>query len=579
LKVRKDFGKSTERIFYEFGPFRFDSREGELRRDGKLVRLAPKGSDILLFFIQNPGRILTKDEMMKQVWPDTAVEESNLARNVSTLRKALGDGPDQPEYIETIPWRGYRFVAEVRKAHEESEVVDSLAVLPFVNEDQDPATEYLSDGITESLIHKLSLLSNLKVMSWHSVFQYKVRDRTGNLPEAKTVGLDLGVGAVLTGRIRLVDNIVLVGVELVNTRDNRHLWGAQYNRELSNIATLQEAIPQQIAERLKPQLTGQDKQRLFARQRHTENPEAYQLYLKGRHFWNKLTLDSVQKGLEFFQQAIEKDPAYALAYTGMLDCYTYLNSPVEARKSAARALELDPTLGEAHASLGFYKFLYDWDFAGAEKELKHAIELNPNYAQAHHWYGIYLANMGQHQEAIREARLAQQLDPLSLLMNQTVGLVLSVARQYDQAIAELLKVIEMDATYAAAHGTLGLVYAQKGMCEQAILEFEKVASFAGRHPAVATSLKALTAYTYAVCSRPDKARALVDQISAEPTASSYMLAMIYASLGEHDRALDWLGRAYADRDFQVVSLKVDPALDPLRSTTRFQELLARVGLA
>jgi adenylate cyclase len=214
----------------------------------------------------------------------------------------------------------------------------------------------------------------------------------------------------------------------------------------------------------------------------------------------------------------------------------------------------------------------------AEVEFKQAIDLNPSYAQAHHWYSIYLAQMGRHEEAIHEAQLAQQLDPLSLLMNQTAGLVLAVARQYDRAAEELRKVIDMDANYAAAHGTLGLVYAQKGMCEQAIEEFEKVASLAGGHPGVATSLKALTAYSYAVCNRPEKARALVSEICAEPTASSYLLATIYASLGEHDRALDWLDRAYADRDFQLVSLKVDPAFDPLRSTARFQQLLARIGL-
>ena len=564
---------------YEFGPFRVDSRERELRRDGKLVPLTPKVFDILMVLIQNPGRILTKDEMMQQIWPDTTVEESNLARNVSSLRKALGEEPGHAQYIETIPWRGYRLVAELKRSLEQPETVDSLAVLPFVNETLDPSAEYLCDGITETLIRKLSLLGSLKVMSRHSVFHYKVHERTESLPDAKTVGLELSVGAVLTGRLRLVDDIVLVSVELVDASDNRHLWGAQYNRELSHIATLQETITQQIAERLKLKVTGEEKQRLTERERHTEDPEAYQLYLKGRHFWNKLTPDGVQKGMELFQRALEKDPGYALAYTGLLDCHTYLNRPVEARKAAAKALELDPTLGEAHASLGFFKFLYDWDFPGAEKELKHAIELSPNYAQARHWYAIYLAQMGRHEEAIHQAQLAQQLDPLSLLMNQTAGLVLSVARQYDRATEELLKVIDMDANYAAAHGTLGIVYARKGKCEEAIKEFEKVASLAGGHPGVVTSIKALTAYSYAVCNRPDQARVLVEEICTEPTASSYLLATIYASLGEHDRALDWLGRAYADRDFQVVSLKVDPALDSLRSSTRFQELLARAGLA
>ena len=365
-------------------------------------------------------------------------------------------------------------------------------------------------------------------------------------------------------------------MELIDAADNTHLWGGQYNRELSDLLAMQDSISQQIAEVLRVRLTSADKLELTKRQ--TENSEAYHLYLKGRFYWNKLTMDGVRKGIELFEEALQKDPKYALAYTGLLDCYTYLNNPVEARKAAVKALELEPTLGEAHASLGFFTFLYDWDWLKTEVEFKRAIDLSPNYAQAHHWYSIYLAHMGRHEEAIQEAQLAQQLDPLSLLMNQTAGMVLCLARQYDRAIEELRKVIDMDANYAAAHGTLGLVYARKGMCEQAIDEFATVASLAGGHPGVATSVKALTAYTYAVCNRTDKARALVNEISAEPTASAYLLATIYASLGEHDRALDWLDRAYADRDVQVVALKVDPALDPLRPTTRFQELVARIGL-
>ena len=561
---------------YEFGPFRVDARERALRRNGELVPLTPKVFDILLVLVQNSGRVLTKNEMMNLVWPETAVEESNLGRNVSTLRKALGDGPDEHRYIETIPWRGYRFIAKVRQCSDERAAIDSLAVLPFLNENADSATNYLADGITDSLINKLSRLANLKVMSRNSVFRYKAGDAKASFPDARTVGRELGVRAVLIGRLRQVDGIMIVSVELIDAADNTHLWGGQYNRELSDLLAMQDSISQQIAEVLRVRLTSADKLELTKRQ--TENSEAYHLYLKGRFYWNKLTMEGVRKGIELFEEALQKDPKYALAYTGLLDCYTYLNNPVEARKAAVKALELDPTVGEAHASLGFFTFLYDWDWLKTEVEFKRAIDLSPNYAQAHHWYSIYLAHMGRHEEAIQEAQLAQQLDPLSLLMNQTAGMVLCLARQYDRAMEELRKVIDMDANYAAAHGTLGLVYARKGMCEQAIDEFATVASLAGGHPAVATSVKALTAYTYAVCNRTDKARALVNEISAEPTASAYLLATIYASLGEHDRALDWLDRAYADRDVQVVALKVDPALDPLRPTTRFQELVARIGL-
>ena len=561
---------------YEFGPFRLDARERTLRRDGALVPLTPKVFDILLVLVQKSGRVLTKTEIMNLVWPDTAVEESNLGRNVSTLRKALGERPNKNRYIETIPWRGYRFIAKIRETTDGCAAIDSLAVLPFLNENSDSATDYLADGITESLIHRLSCVTKLRVMSRSSVFRYKAGDMKSGFPDARTIGRELGVRAVLIGHIRQVEGVVIVSVELVDATDNTHLWGGQYNRETSDILSMQNSISQQIAEVLRVRLTSADKLALTKRQ--TEDSDAYHLYLKGRFYWNKLTVDGVRKGIELFEEAIQKDPNYALAYTGLLDGYTYLNNPVEARRAAVKALELDPTLGEAHASEGFFTFLYDWDWLKAEVDFKRAIDLSPNYAQAHHWYSIFLAHMGRHEEAIQEAQLAQRLDPLSLLMNQTAGLVLCVARQYDRAIDELRKVIDMDANYAAAHGTLGIAYARKGMCEQAIEEFEKVASLAGGHPAVTTSVKALTAFTYAVCKKLDKARALVPEISGQPTASAYLLATIYASLGEHDRALDWLDRAYTDRDAQIVSLKVDPAFDPLRTTSRFQQLVARLGL-
>jgi DNA-binding winged helix-turn-helix (wHTH) protein/Flp pilus assembly protein TadD len=565
----------VEKISYEFGSFLVDLQERAVRRGGKLLLLTPKVFDILLVLIQNPGRILTKDEIMKQVWPDAIVEESNLARNVSTLRKALGDEPDRHQFIETIPWRGYRFVAEVRELREEEDAIDSLAVLPLVNEGQDQAAEYLSDGITESLIHQLSLLSNLKVMSRYSVFQYKVRDRKETLPEAKTVGNVLGVRAVLTGRIRIVDNIVLVGVELVDASDNRHLWGAQYNRELSSIVTLQETISQQIAEQLKPKLTSKDRQRLATRQ--TENPEAYRLYLKGRHFSNKLTLEGVQKGVELFQQSIEKDPAYALAYTGLSSCFALLNQPVEARKAAMKALELDPSLGEVHASLGFYKFLYDWDFAGAEREMKQAVELAPNDAQAHQGYATFLACMGRHKEAFIEAQRACELDPLSTGMNQTVGNVLAMARDYDAAIDVLLRALELDPHFFPVRSALVITYAAKGMFKEALAQYEKLPSLAGGHPIVDANIKALIGLVYALAGQRTEARKIIEEVSKPPTATSYNIARIYAALGENNRAFEYLDGAFRERSPEMVSLKADPHVDNLRGDPRFQGLLARIG--
>ena len=570
LKVRKDFGKNPDRICYEFGPFRVDASERLVWRDGKRLPLTPKVFNTLLVLLQNAGRILTKEELMQRVWPDTAVEESNLARNVSTLRKLLGEERDEQHYIETIPWRGYRFAAEIRELRDESGTIDSLAVLPLINESPDPATDYLADGITESLIHKLSRVSGLKVMSRHSVFQYKER------PDAETVGRELGVRAVLTGRVRLIADVVLVSVELVDAGDNSHLWGGQYNRELANLVTMPETIAQQIAELLKLNLTGADKHTLSARP--TGNPEAYQCYLKGRYFWNKLTLEDIQKALGFFKQAIDKDPGYALAYGGLLDCYTYMQVPVEARKAAVKALELDPTLGEVHASLGFFKFLYDWDFAGAELELKKAVELTPNYAQARHWYAIYLANMGRREEAIDQATRARDLDPLSALMNQTAGNVLMLARDYDGATDALLNTLDLDPRFAAAHSVLGCVYCLKGMHEESLAQFEKVRALAGRHPGIDASIKALEGWVYAASGNRSEALKAIEAVSNPPGATPYSIAAIHAALGENDRAFELLDSAYQARSFQLVSLKVDPSFESLHSDPRFQDLSRRVGL-
>src|SRR5262249_38649642 len=292
-------------MIHEFGPFRLDTHQRALWRDGKMVPLTPKAFDILFVLVEHNGRVLTKDEMIRLVWPDTAVEESNLARQVSTLRKALNDSGDGDQYIETIPWRGYRFTASVRTCQAESAPIDSLAVLPFINESDDPAAEYLSDGVTETLINRLSQVPDLKVMSRNSVFRYKVRDPKACFPEAKLIGKNMDVRAVLSGRIRQAGTILVVSVELIDTTDNRQLWGSQYRRELSDIFSLQESISQEIVERLRPRLTNK---KPHLTKRHNENPEVYHLHLKGRFFLNKLTLEGVRKGIDLFQQAIARDP-------------------------------------------------------------------------------------------------------------------------------------------------------------------------------------------------------------------------------------------------------------------------------
>src|SRR5262245_27744451 len=455
--------------------------------------------------------------------------------------------------------------------------VESLAVLPFANGSADPQAEYLSDGITESLIHNLSQLTHLKVMSRNSVFRYKARDAQTSLPDARVVGRELNVQVALTGRVTQRGEDWLISVELVDTRDNQHLWGRQYTRRLADLSTVQETIARDIAERLRLRLTGEERQRLG--RRYTENTEAYQLYLKGRFHFNKLTIEGINKALEYFRQAIDKDPSFSLAYAGLVDYYTYSSRPAEAKTAAIKALELDHLLGETHASLGFLKFLHDWDFPGAEQEFKLALELNPNYAAAHNWYAIYLGSMGRHDESFIEARRAQELDPFSVLMNATIGMMFCMARQSDQAIAELQKVLDMDANFAPAVNALALAYEQKGMYDQALAEHQKVLELGRGQEPFKISVQALIAQVYAAQGKRREAMQIRDELSQLPdtTRPSFLIAQICAVLGEKDRAFELLNKAYDQRSPLMVSLKVDSKLDSLRRDPRFQDLLRRVG--
>jgi TolB-like protein/tetratricopeptide (TPR) repeat protein len=558
---------------YEFGPFRVDARERQLLRNGEVVPLRPKVFDILLVLVENSGHILSKDEVMKLVWSNTAVEEGNIARNISTLRNALGERPRDHQYIETIPWRGYRFVANVKQVRdrEPKPGIDSMAVLPFVNVNADPRREYLSDGIAESLITSLAQLPNLRVTSRNSAFRYKGRET-----DAQTVGRELKVQAVLMGRVAETDDLLSISVELVETSDDRHIWGAQYIRKPADVFAAQETIVREIAEQLRLELTGHERQ-LLAR-RHTQNSEAYLFYLKGRYHFNKLTIEGVQKGIEYFQHAVAKDPNYALAYAGLGDCHNYLASRDEAKKAVRKALELDESLGEAHATLGFYHFLYDWDFAGANQEFERALELSPNYAEAHHWYAIYLANLGRHVEADREARRAVELDPLSLLMNMTPAMNFYLARQYDLAIEQLQRVIEMEPNFAAARSVLGAVLVQKALYAEAVAEFQKVLELIKGAAIVETSVKGIMGHAYARWGKRSEAAKLLEEVTLAGTASPYTIAGVHAALGEGDAAFEWLNQACEQHDLQLVSLKVDPTLDGVRSDPRFAELVGRVGL-
>lgn len=458
--------------------------------------------------------------------------------------------------------------------------INSLAILPFDNESADANAEYLSDGITESIINNLSQLPKLRVMARSAVFRYKGRNI-----DPHEAGRQLSVRAVLTGRVRQVGDTLMIGTELTDIGNDAHLWGEHYQRKMSEIFKVQEEIAQEICEKLRLRLSGKEKKRLT--RRHTEKSQAYQFYLKGRYFWNKRTRDGFEKAIEYFSQAIEKDRRYGLAYAGLADCYQLLGgfggviSPKEsmprAKAAANKALEIDDALAEAHASLGRIALFHDWDWMSAEKEFKRALELNSNYATAHHWYGTCLRCMGRFDEAIAETRRALELDPLSLIIHVNLASHFYFARRYDEAIDQYSKTIEMDQNFHIGH-MIGFPYEQKGMYQEAIASFQTALRLSGADPQVLASL----GHAYAVSGRTAEAQSILDQLnklSEKRYVESYPIAVIHAGLGETDRAFEWLEKAYENRDELMLAIGLDPRLDQLRSDPRYTSLLKRMGLA
>ncbi|HTC67699.1 MAG TPA: protein kinase [Candidatus Acidoferrum sp.] len=456
-----------------------------------------------------------------------------------------------------------------------------LAVLPFVNGSADPNAEYLSDGITESLINSLSRLPNLKVMSRDSAFRYKGKDT-----DAQTVARELGVRTVLKGRVTQLGGNLAISAELIDAADSSHIWGQQYSRKPADIFALQEKIAKEITKALRLRLTGQEEKSLA--RTYTTSAEAYRGYLQGRYWWNKRTEEGFNKGIECFQQAIAKDPTYALAYCGLADCYSMhanygfllpTTGYSKAHDAALKALELDDTLSEAHVSLGFIKSDYTWDWSGAEKEFQRAIALNPNYATAHQWHGYALWRTGRFEESITEHRRALELDPLSLPVNRNLGLAYYLARQYDLAIEQFRKTLEMDPGFVLTRVYLGMVYIEKGMLKEGIAECEEAAASVSASPYAVSAL----GYVYAVSGKKaeaEKVRDRLNRLSEQKYISPRFGASIYVGLGEKDKALESLSAAFEDRSLQIgPGVIADPTYDSLRAEPRFQDLLRRMGLS
>src|SRR6476659_2709001 len=479
-------------------------------------------------------------------------------------------------------WTDHRAGATADNSRSNPPVAEkSIAVLPFENASNDANSEYLSEGISEALINSLSELRQLRVIARPTAFHYKEKD-----VDPRQVGRELGVTAVLTGKVRQMQDALNVQVDLVDPVTGAEIWGAGYDRKLTDLVAIKQAIAQEVTAKLKLKLSSEEQRRLVKRD--STNAEAYQSYLRGRYFWNKRTSDGIKQAIEYFQQSIERDPNFALGYVGLADSYiglTFYNfaAPHEAmpkaKESAIKALALDNTLAEAHASLAHILINYDWTSSAAEKEFKRSIELTPDYATGHQWYAIhYLTATGRFEEAVQEMKKALELEPASLVMNTFMGATLYYAGRYDEAIEQCRRTIEMDPNFAVAHWHLGLAYEQKGMFDAAIEEFQKAVSLSGGSPL----MKAALGHAYAKSQKKDEANKILgelNELSKQEYVSSYEVATIYVALGDNEQAFQLLEKAYAEHSFHLVRLNVSPHFKAISSDPRFQDLVHSVGLS
>lgn len=590
-------------------------RLNTISRNGTTNRVEPKAMQVLTCLAAQPGEVVSKEDLIETVWAETHVTDDVLTGCISALRKAFEDNPRTPAFIQTIPKSGYRLIAPVSavnngngqpvvagtKASKKpawlvgaalvvlaaslgfwflrpARAIDSVAILPFTNSGADPNTEYLSDGITESIIDSISQLPNLRVMAWTTVARYKNQTK-----DPLAIGGELGVKSVLTGKIVQSGNQLQIQTELVDLATGSRLWGEQYTRQLSDVIPLQKEISLRISEKLRLKLSGADEQKL--KRNTTADPEAYTLYLKGRYFWNKRSEEGIRKAIAYFQQAIDRDPGYALAYAGLADAYNLGDDwgstpPSEsfprAKAAALRALDLDDSLAEAHTSLAFVKANYDWDFPGAEKEFQRAIALNPNYATAHQWYAMYLVPMRRFAEAEREIKVAQDLDPLSLIISLGVGEIFEWERNYDAAFRQYQKTLELDPGFIGTYGHLSTIYEHKGMYREAVEAAKKVAVLKGNNDEVSEMDRVFRKNGYPGLDQMNLRRDFEAQAQGKYVRSSE-IAENYLRTENKPQALHWLEKAFEERDSSLVFLPIDAEFDPLRSDPQFQELLKKIG--
>jgi TolB-like protein/DNA-binding winged helix-turn-helix (wHTH) protein/Tfp pilus assembly protein PilF len=624
------------RTAYEFGPFFLDVTRRRLLRNSEPVPLAPKVLETLLVLIDNRERAVTKDELLKQLWGDTIVEEGGLTRNISILRKTLGEKPDEHQYVITLPTRGYQFIAKVREVRGNGDApeppvstppdagfrsgenlsgrrrrlvgsglaafalmgivtyvllpvratrpeITSLAVLPLDNLSNDPAQEYFADGMTEALIGNLARIRALRVVSRTSVMRFKGARKS--LPEMAHA---LNVDAVIEGSVQRTGNRVRISIQLIHAPTDEHLWAREYERELTNILKLQSEVARSVAEEIQIQLSTEERARMASAG--TVNPTAYQEYLLGQyHLW-KLTEEHLARAVDHFERATRLDPGYAAAHAGLSHAWwwrgiwgakTLREVEIPSRVAARKALELDPRLADAHVSMGRIKYL-DWDWAGAEKDFGRALEIDPNNLDAHFFHGYLFSALGRFPESIAHMEKAAELDPLSSTIQSGFGRVLYRARRFEDAISHLNRAIELEPQSPGVYSRLADVYEQTGRYTEALALHEKVRALGNQPP----GRSARVARIYARMGKRQEARQILDTLRRTGgdrfLAGSYNaeedLAGLYAAIGDKDEAFRLLFKYTQVRDGLGVYVKVDPPLDPLHSDPRWRLLLRRMKL-
>ncbi len=630
----------SESRIYEFEEFRLDAKSHRLFRleTGEIVPLTPKAVELLLYLVENAGRVLSKDELLDKVWDNSFVEESNLSQTIFVLRKTLGENTKEPRFILTAPNRGYQFIAPVRELNSEDKILEesflsdtsdiqteeqrsntkskfqfvkllwvlvplifltafsgywffptakpatfreikTIAILPFEDSSIGQTNKYLGVSLADALANKFGGLKQITVRPTSAVLKY-----SENREDVQKIGRELQVDAVLDGRIQHIGERLRVSVQLIRTADNATIWTGSFDDQFTNFFAVQDSISQKVVQSLALQIDEKERER-FNRPV-TENAEAYQDYLRGRFFWNKRTGADLQKAIGHFEQATIKDPNFALAFAGLASCYILLpeygvaatqESFPKAKIAINNALEIDDQLAEVYSALGYTQAFYDWDWAGAERSFKHALELNPNYATAHQWYGEYLSEKERFDEAHNHFELAMQIDPISPILINGDAHVYFLERKYDESISQLKKCIELDPNFGYCHGNLAFAYEGKEMFAEALAAHIKAVTLWNEPPDAVAELER----AFAKNGIKGYWQKRLEQFQKLPHLKNYPAqsqAWCYAKVGDREKALEWLNKSFERRERHLTTAKISPVFNLLHDDLRFQGLVRRMGL-